>query len=1119
MYSLEPKLINHRPGGPTSGQVRGLQGDTMADSSSLLLIEEISNNFLMELDQREIALWVRSLSKDPEVWSNAPKVMGLPWRMVLSEISDSQLLRDLETKANEISSVTQKRGFIQIVDGDPSQIDLPERCLPIYLLNGRHENSRDDFQSRFRRMAMLEALRRSGVRHLVILSGNEDPIPPEMKELWSSGFRPFLTFATDSANASELLATWTQARDPSRVSVMSLLNFPVSRALEGILKHYAERYPEDRIVIRMRDHLGNLRKLDITELDNPERPILESYSVIEERDLLALTPDRIPEQEFIAFFQNSESSWRPYAAGLPWDRGNKKASNELGDLLGKLDSSGPEENCVAYIVAEPGAGGTTHARTLAWEYASQGYPVLIAKPLPFVPNALSVANFLHKVHLEFENLADQEAVPGQGTIHARAMGAEGSESRRYETPWLVVFDRIHWQYRDTELRQFRNQLEKSGRPVCLLVISGPVRELAYYNTSVFKQVGELNHVLDQNQVRRLGAHLNRFLRHYNKTRAPWQWDTFYNDHTIRHIEGVAAFWVALSFWIQGQYDLSESIQEWMYRSFREQITDSTIQHAVLEIAAVSSERLPMPEGLLPMSQDGWPVSHLLEDIRSTLGALGLVTIKASGKKFWALAHDILGRFLITALFYDFPIREKLGFGEAKNAEHLRFLLLRNVSRKSELGERDYQDFGDEFATSIFKIDPDRGHAHFALFWREVLTALDGMASPLRDTSRVFRHHTAISRRRIAKRDESIYGVTIGDKTKLLNRAIADIRFALDSIEHTPESEPNLNLHNSLAHAYFDLADLEKTKGTPLEVVNNLRKLAKEHTRLAYEESPTSSFVIETYVRDLLESAESDPTSAIEYCIKALEILFSAISSNEESYRRAQLGASADAALAILSKHAPKLGEMPDPNTAIDVLTKTWVILADGVDYQSGNGLSDLPEVNRAHAIEALTHPAGRGNMQVIRLSYQLTCITYPYDFDKQLEYLEQLQFGDYLTTPQMRLEYGLLLYQKNRFHEGDRVFRDLRRLWSDSDHFVTVPSSLRWLREYDSRKARIVNAAVGSGHDTRAMALVKEFQNLRVPFRPEEFSLKGPRPGTIFSAFVSFGHNGPFLRPVTAKVT
>lgn len=57
-----------------------------------------------------------------------------------------------------------------------------------------------------------------------------------------------------------------------------------------------------------------------------------------------------------------------------------------------------------------------------------------------------------------------------------------------------------------------------------------------------------------------------------------------------------------------------------------------------------------------------------------------------------------------------------------------------------------------------------------------------MPRSLRDTSRVFRHHVAISRRRIAVLNEDLFGVTAQDKISLLNQAINDINFAL-SIEY------------------------------------------------------------------------------------------------------------------------------------------------------------------------------------------------------------------------------------------------------------------------------------------------------------------------------------------------
>lgn len=1083
----------------------------------LILIEEVPNNLLADLDSRDVALWIRGLPTDPVAQETLAAFLGLPWRLVLSEISTPDLVKALEQHSSSGDPLTRRRGFVQIIDNDPSRIALPQRCLPIYLLNGRHDTAQDNFQSRLRRMTMLENLRRSAVRHILVISGDKDPIPPELVDLWSSGYRSYLTVASDAINATELIENWMeQAGD---VAAVSLSLRPAAQVVANILKRYATSYPEERLVVRVRNQSGHFHQLDITELDEPERPILEQYQLIEERDLTLLMPDQLSEEEFSAFFRDSGSSWRPYAAGLPWARDNQ-SKNSMRSILRRLDVVGPEENCVAYVLSEEGAGGTTTARALAWEFAREGYPVLIAKQLPFVPDALTVGNFLNRVHRENENVrAKETARTDDASIAKEAVSETELQPRRYETPWIIVFDRVHWEYRDSELRRFRNEMEKQGRPVCLLVVTGPIREMSYYDTSVFKKVAELNHAIDQEEARELGRHLNQFLRLYGKARNDSQWDRFYQDHTVRYLEGVSTFWVTLSFWIQGQYDLSESIQQWMYRSFKERTAEGVIRDAILEIAAMSSERLPMPEGLLPASQAEWPASHLLEDQRSSLGALGLIRVSAEGQKYWALVHDVLGRFLINALFYDFPTRDKLGFAEAKSPEHLRFLLLRRISKKRELGEIVYRATGEEFATSIFKVDPDHGRATFVSFWREVLDALDHMEQSLRDTNRVFRHHTAVSRRRIAMLNEATFGVTIEDKIVLLNRAIEDINYALSSIEFTPGSESNLNLYNSLANAYLDLADVEAKRGALPKSVDDLRRLANEATRKAYEESPTNSFVIETYVKNLLGNARSSPGSAVEHCIESLGILFTAISSNEGAYRKAHLGELADKALNILMTQAPKNVKEAEPVSLIDVLTKAWIILAEGVDRGSDTALAEVPRQNRVRALEVLGHPAGRGNMQVIRLSYELASATYPYEFKRQIEYLEQLQNRDYRATPQVNLEYGILLYQTDRPIEGDKTFRALRKIWSESEHFVQVPARLRWLRDASGQDVRTVQANVASDRNLRAMARVTEFQNLLVPFRAEEFGISELRPGFRFSCHVSFGHNGPFLRPVTAKPT
>lgn len=1072
----------------------------------LFLVDGASDSLLANLDSRDVALWLADLPEDFAL-DKLISFLGLPWRLVLSEVSDVALVTALEQQSDTNVGMVRRRGYFQIVDSDPSRITFPQRCLPVYLLNGRETNASSEFETKLRRMTMVEDLRRSGVRQILVISGDDYPIPLDLSDLWESGFRSQLTIASKLENAETALHQWLERS--AGVTTASLSRISPNAFIESVLTLYAERFAEQRKVVRVRDQRGTLSRFDITELDEPERPLFEQYLIIEDRDLAPLSPQELSEGDFISFFQDPMTSWRPYAAGLPWMR-NDHSRRNFETCLSRLNSAGPQENCIAYITSEDGAGGTTLARTLAWEFAREGYPVLVARPFPFLPDALAVGNFLTRAHHLIANENDGD----------HAGGDEGRKNRqnlrRYETPWILVFDRMHWENRDSELRRFRNELEKQGRPVCLLVVTGPVRELAYFDASTFKMISMLNHALDQQEARDLGKHLNKFLRGYGKSRPERQWDQFYHEHTVRYLEGIAAFWVTLSFWIQGQYDLSESIQEWIYKAFLNKTGDGVMREALLDIAAMSSEHLPLPAGLLPKSPGEWPISHLLEDRRSDLAVLGLLAVKVDGQKHWALAHDILGRLLVNALFYDFPTREKLGFGEAQDAEHLRFLLLRRISQKRELGEREFRSLGEEFATSIFKIDPDHGRTSFTYFWREVLGTLDKMPRSLRDTSRVFRHHVAISRRRIAMLPKDFYGVALEDKVVLLRRAIEDINFALTSIEYTPGSEPDINLYNSLANAYLNLADVEQEAGNSRERVTELRRLANEATRRAYEESPTNSYVIETYVKNLLGSARSIPEIAVENCIEALGILFSAIHSNAENYRRPQLTELADQSLELLIQQAPDGKRVAEPTSVLDVLIKTWLTLADGVDYHSGVALSEIPGTNRAKAIEILSHPAARGNVQALRLNYDLICIEKPYAFRQQIEFVQQLEAGDLRITPQLRLENAILLFQTGRAAEGDRAFRKLRKVWRETEHFVHVPDRLRWLRDMDTSKLKVVQATTGSDYGYRAMARVQEFNNLQAPFRLEEFGFRELRPGVRFAAKVSFGHNGPFLRPVTA---
>lgn len=1065
------------------------------DLARSLRLDSLPTPLLNHLDSRDAALWVLDPFVVEAGGAMVADLMRLPWRLVLSESSDTALLAALERSEDAADPLVRCRGFVQLIDTNPADVLLPPRCLPVYLLNGRGDGaSAGGFVAMTRRLTMLDALRRMQVKELIIAVGSGAALPSELAELWNEGLRTIVTVVSDSPEVAAGLEAWRIAR-PFGTSTAYL---PISATAfcQDLCERYLVGKTIGRVTLRIRNAHGDVHALDVTGLDDPEHPLLANYELLQEADLRHLQPDDLKFEETQGFFGDAASSWRPYAAGMPWQR-DEKAWQGLRARLRRLDRDGPEAGRITYINAESGSGGTTLMRMLAWSAAEDGYPTLVAKPAPFTPKALEIASFMTRV------------------IEAhRLMVPAGETERLYEAPWLLVFDGMHWDGREDGLRHFLKELERSGRAVCVLMVAGPYLGIEFYDNRYFVNLASLSHQLPLEDTIALGKHLNPFLAPHGPIRAESEWRNFYEASAVQAQRGIAAFWIALSFWLQRQFDMRETVQAWIYRQFNEKELDPEVRRTILDIAALSSERHPLPETMLPPTTD-WPVSQKLEDIRREVPALALARIAREGDRYWAMAHDVIGRYLLTALFYDRPGLEAAGFGDALNPEHLRFLVLRRLSRLPAIGYLANRAIAEEFAISIFKIDPDHGHANFAPFWREVLNALDQMPKALQNTSRSFRHHSAISRRRIAKQDD-MFPMESNERVELLERAARDIHFALENIPVTPEGETDLNLYNSLAHAYQDLADEEIARGASFERIAELRLRAHDATQRAYRAAPDNSFVVETYARSLLGDARADPNKTAENAVEVLNIVYAAMERDRSGQRRFSLGRLADAAMTLLLKMPSYEGAASEPSDAIAALVGAIRGLAAGVSRVEGLDLVDFPSANRLRAAQLLASPLLQGNPQAVRLRYALRCIDAPYDFRAQLELLQSLRDGATVFSPQMRLELALLLQQSDRHHEAERMFRELRRLWREGDHYVEVPERLRWLRTFDGQAPRQVTAKVMGGAEHRRVAKVRELQETEVLFRSQEFGQKELKPGTEIRGFISFGHNGPFLRPTTA---
>ena len=84
---------------------------------------------------------------------------------------------------------------------------------------------------------MLEELRRSNAKHLVVLSVEGEPVPADLAELWGSGFRTHLTIVSSSPQAKTALRDWLDRTEG--VAATSLLSLEPSAAVEDFLERYS----------------------------------------------------------------------------------------------------------------------------------------------------------------------------------------------------------------------------------------------------------------------------------------------------------------------------------------------------------------------------------------------------------------------------------------------------------------------------------------------------------------------------------------------------------------------------------------------------------------------------------------------------------------------------------------------------------------------------------------------------------------------------------------------------------------------------------------------------------------------------------------------------------------
>ena len=1062
----------------------------------------LKDGTIRDVLSRDSTLWLGSGFEDnPELSRLVATMALLPWSQVLCESCDPGFLDTCEELSKSTDFWVQARGHVHFIASDPRVLSLPPRSMPFFCLNGRSGTTSGPESDRLgrtaalrRRLNMLSWLEQMPPKRLFVLSFSKASVLPDIEELWSSGFEALMTFLSDDSGEKEPLKNWlATANSPAAVE------FPTSTLLaviDDLLRRTRELRSDSRVIVRYSTDGEQVTDIDLSSADLPEHPLLENYELIEAQHLTDLSPDELTSEDLSAFFSARHESWAPHAAGLPWPRGGRAVKSALERMhrLSSWSSQGEAwENQLVIVPAQSGAGATTFARSFGHGAARLGIPTLVSRRHAGPLEALPLAGFLFRCK-QIINHSTQED---------------------WEPTWLVVFDQHHWEGRETLLLPFLNELTRSGRRViCLLVTSDIVPEVLDSIPNVTR-LPSLTHDISLDESLDLGRHLNFFLKPHGRDKSEEEWTSFWRRHSPTLDLPIASFWIALEFWLRGLVDLSTSIQSWLLKQFIDAPLSVDARQAILEVAALTIERRPLPEMLMGYRKiDGLPIGTRLGQIANDIPSLSLVFGRVNGRYVWLLAHDLLGRYLLNGVLRQRSMLVELGLAEVQDSIELRLVILGRIASRPEMAEVEFRELANQFAVQILKVDSEYG-AEFLSRWRDLLRILEGTPKRLRENSRTFLHHTAISRRRVSTGD--LFDLSDEERALQLGQAIEEIGYALSAIVRSDDDESDLNLYNSLALAYQNLAEVQAKRGAEVDEVSRLRALAHETTEKAIGLDPSNSYVLETAARNMLQQGGFEAETRVHSAAAALTFVFQAIALEGSHFRQHQLTSLANRAVSLLSaikeqKGTDSFGLRGAPES---LLSRVWMTLLDGVDELDAFDLSHLPPRNVESALRLIDETGSEANWLITKLQYDLVAARFPADFQQQVAVLDELVGTGFNMPAQMQLEYAILLYQVGRYRDGAEKFRMIRSLLKSSEAIVYVPSRLRWLYVGEGSGRRICEARYTEEGSGQSFARLRELGSTTAPFRAQEFGLRRLTVGAVFSCHVSFRAMGPFLRPPT----
>ncbi|EMV7340641.1 TPA: hypothetical protein ACKRVK_002847 [Pseudomonas aeruginosa] len=933
-------------------------------------------------------------------------------------------------------------------------------------------------------------------RRVIIVGENPTLAIEDLSDLWDDEFRSLISIITiDSTEAQKSIQHFERHTSLKLIHWLALKTEQFTNQINLRLEKLAAK---SNILVKIKLPGDVSVEADLSAAESAEAPLQDLCDFIRVSDTLPTAANDLREDEFQAFFSRKAISWRNFAAGLPWIPDPAPQRDLLKRLNNQLVGT-PGSVQVFSIVSEAGAGGTTQARVMAFTAAHAGFPTLVLKQESPIPTVLELTGFFFRAVAETSRSALEAGFVDVG-----------------EPVWVLVLDVQHANKATDELERLCGELARSGRKVAIVKVTPPNRPVDLPKSIHHEELIYVRHSLEPNQVSRLGKHLNIFLRRFGKEKTDEEWGKFWRSHSPELNSGIASFWIALEFWLGGFLDMGESIQSWIVRQFKS-LPSTEIQHAVMEIASLAIERKPTPERLLkPLTSPRYPWSYALEEARSESPGLGLMEGESvPNGRVWIVAHDLLARYLINGVWNDRLLCEQLGLPLYEDPIALRLAMISELAARTAMGDVFARPFAVALAMNILKLDENSGNAEFFKHWRTVLSILEKVPQEVVISSRSFNHHLAISKRRVTQGD--LFHLDESEKKSLLRQAAESVEFAVDRIAPTPEDETDLNLLNTLALIYQDLAELERKNGNPHELTRLLEK-CDEITNRALKENPNSPYVLETVAKNLLRQGMTveAPGERIESAAKALSFVFQASQLDSAFTRRMKLGQLAAQALRILrdDNALSTIDSLCSQGISYGFIAKAWCSLPISTDEASL--LLDAIDAELAEPAIKILRSSPSRDWLLVRILYDLVVIAEPSNFQEQLHLLDELSATKgYQLSLQQVLERAILLFFAGQHKQASEDFKWLRPRVKESQTSVFVPNRLRWLLTPDGlTRAVCTGQVVDSAASVRGMAKVKELGNIWAPYNPQEFGKSRMGPNEHFKCLVTFGAMGPFLKPI-----